>query len=113
MPTSSKICKQVIPYVFPIHQATIHATLPSMLDPDLKEHLIAIEKELVQIRRSSGGYASNLMRGILYGAGYVLGVALIIVIIGWVLNKIGVIPQISNQVNAFRAALDRIGGGVK
>lgn len=84
-----------------------------MIDPELKTHLETIEKELVDLRKGTHGLGPNLMRGIAYGAGYIVGAVLIIIIIGWILNIIGVIPALSSQVNEFRTALQRIGGPVK
>lgn len=83
------------------------------MDPELKTHLEIIEKELVEIRKSNGGLLSNLTRGIFYGAGYVVGAVLIILIIGWILNIIGVIPALSEIVGEFRSALQSIGGPIK
>jgi uncharacterized membrane protein len=41
------------------------------------------------------------------------GAVLIIVLIGWILNIIGIILAFTNQVTEFRDALNRIGGPVK
>jgi hypothetical protein len=79
-----------------------------MIDPELKNHLEKIENELSHIRKSSAGTWQALGRGVVYGAGYVIGAVFIIVIIGWVLNVIGVIPAFDRQVTAFRTALENI-----
>lgn len=84
-----------------------------MIDPELKTHLETIEKELVHIRKGAHGLFPNVMRGVAYGGGYVIGAILIIVLAGWILNIVGVIPALSNQVKEFRAALERIGGPIK
>lgn len=84
-----------------------------MIDPELKTHLENIERELIDLRKGSNGLRSNLTKGIVYGAGYIVGAVLIIIIIGWILNIVGVIPYFSSQVNEFRSALQRIGGPVK
>ncbi len=81
-----------------------------MIDPELKSHLESIEKEIVTLRKISTGFRSTLMRGMIYGAGYVIGAVVIVVIVGWVLNVIGVIPELSTQVKEFQTALERIGG---
>lgn len=84
-----------------------------MTDSDLKRHLETIEKELVSINESFNSLGSAFLRGIVYGAGYILGAAFIIVIIGWLLNIIGVIPELNNEVNDFKNALDKVGGPMK
>lgn len=65
------------------------------------------------MRTVSTGLWHTLWRGCIYGAGYVVGAVLIIVIVGWILNIIGVIPAFSREVTEFRTALENIGGTVK
>ena len=84
-----------------------------MIDPELKMHLETIERELVDLRKGTHGLVPNLIRGAVYGAGYIVGAVLIIIIVGWILNIIGIIPAFNNQVNEFRTALQHIGGPVK
>ncbi|MFA5132105.1 MAG: hypothetical protein WC444_02125 [Candidatus Paceibacterota bacterium] len=84
-----------------------------MIEPELQAHLESIEKEIIAFRNESNGLASTFTRGVVHGAGYVIGVVLIIIVIGWILNIVGVIPALNTQVSEFRAALDRIGGPVK
>lgn len=84
-----------------------------MIDPELKEHLETIESELVLLRKGTGGTYYSLWRGIVYGAGYVVGTILIIIIVGWVLNIVGVIPAFSREVGEFRTVLENISKPVK
>lgn len=84
-----------------------------MIDPELKTHLETIEKELVTLHKDLNSLSASFRKGIFYGAGYVIGIIFIIVVVGWVLNIIGVIPAFNDQVNAFRVALERIGGPIK
>ena len=84
-----------------------------MIDSELKEHLEKIEDELVKMRRRTTGVHHALLRGIVYGAGYVIGAVLIIIIVGWILNVIGVIPAFSHQVQIFQTALENVGRTVK
>jgi hypothetical protein len=84
-----------------------------MIDPELKTHLETIEKELVDLRISSTGFTPTLLRGMVYGTGYVLGAVLVVIIVGWILNIVGIIPAFNDQVDEFRTALQRIGGPVK
>jgi uncharacterized oligopeptide transporter (OPT) family protein len=80
-----------------------------MIDPELKEHLEKIEVELVQMRKRTVGIPHALSRGAVYGAGYILGTVLIIVMVGWILNIVGVIPAFSREVGEFRTALENVG----
>ncbi len=84
-----------------------------MIDPDLKSHLEKIEHELAYMRKVSTSLSATLWRGCIYGAGYVIGAVLIIVVVGWVLNIVGVIPAFNQQVSEFRTALENIGRTVK
>lgn len=84
-----------------------------MIDSELEDNLKKIENELSHMDKASTGTWRTFLRGCVYGAGYVIGVIVIIVVAGWVLNVIGVIPAISHQVAEFRTALQNIGGAVK
>jgi uncharacterized membrane protein len=84
-----------------------------MIDPELKHHLEKIEKELVELRVTTTSIKSSLVRGLVYGAGYVVGVVVVIVIVGWILNVVGIIPAFNDKVDAFRSALERVGGPIK
>ena len=79
-----------------------------MIDPELKSHLEKIEDELSHMRRVSTGIWYTLWRGCIYGAGYVIGAVIIIVIAGWILNIIGVIPAFSREVTDFQTVLKNI-----
>jgi hypothetical protein len=84
-----------------------------MIDPELKGYLEKIEDDLSRMRIASTGIWHTLWRGCVYGAGYVIGAALIIVIVGWILNLVGVIPAFGREVTDFRTALENIGNTVK
>ena len=84
-----------------------------MIDPELKKDLNRIDKELSHMDKASNGMWRTLWRGAIYGAGYIIGAVVVIVIIGWVLNVVGVIPAFDRQVAEFRAALQNFSGPVK
>lgn len=84
-----------------------------MIDPELKHHLETIEKELKAIRVATTSIKLSLVRGLVYGAGYVVGAVTIVVLVGWILNIIGIIPAFNDQVDEFRSALNRINTPVK
>ena len=77
-----------------------------MIDPELKRHLEIIENELTQMHRKTTGLKHALVRGIIYGAGYILGIVLIIVITGWILNVVGIIPAFSREVSEIKATFE-------
>ena len=81
-----------------------------VIDPELKNYLATIESEVVRIRKQSTGAWRALWHGVIYGAGYIIGAAIIVVIIGWILNIVGIIPALSQQVGEFRTALQNVGG---
>jgi hypothetical protein len=84
-----------------------------MIDPELRKDLKKLENELSQLNRATTGIWETLWRGCIYGAGYIIGAVIVIVIIGWVLNIVGVIPAFDRQVAEFRSALDNFSGPVK
>ncbi len=80
-----------------------------MIDPELKEHLEKIELQLSKTHTVSTGVWHTLLRGCMYGVGYVIGAVLIILIVGWILDVVGVIPAFSREVTQFRTALQNVG----
>lgn len=84
-----------------------------MIDPELKNDLKKIETELSHMDKVATGTWRTLWRGVIYGAGYVIGAIVIIVVVGWILDIVGVIPALNNQVAEFRTALEHIGATVK
>ncbi len=84
-----------------------------MIDPELKTQLIKIEKEVTVLRKELTALRLVFMRGLVNGAGYVIGGAIILTLIGWILNIAGIIPAFTQGVNEFRASVDRIGGTVR
>lgn len=84
-----------------------------MIDPELKNDLEDIEEKLSYMDKVASGTWRTLWRGVIYGAGYAIGAIVIIVVVGWILDVVGVIPALNNQVAEFRMALEHIGATVK
>ena len=84
-----------------------------MIDPELKSHLERIEAELVHMRKETVSLKASLVRGLIYGAGYIRGAALVLVLMGWILNIVGIIPAFNNQVQQFQDILQHIGTPIK
>jgi hypothetical protein len=74
---------------------------PTNLETTVRE----IETNIEQINHKVGGSWKALFRGILTGFGSVVGAALAIILIGWVLNFIGIIPAFRTQVDELRDSL--------
>lgn len=70
------------------------------------QQLKEINENLSAINRKTGGNLASFWRGVLTGFGYLLGALIAVLIVGWVLNVIGIIPAFSDQVDSLREALD-------
>lgn len=80
-----------------------------MIDPELKTHLDSINKNLAEINRKTGSSIwRSFFTGTLSGLGSVIGVAIAITIIGWILNSVGFIPAFRNEVTRLNDTLDQL-----
>jgi len=73
-----------------------------MNENDLNKNVSEINDHVAQISRKVGGSWLALWRGILTGFGYIIGALIAVIIIGWVLNIVGVIPAFKNQVESLK-----------
>jgi hypothetical protein len=76
-----------------------------MNENDLNRQMAEINENVAKINRRIGGNGMSLWRGILSGFGYIVGAFIAVLIIGWVLNAIGVIPAFKQQVESLKDAL--------
>lgn len=67
-----------------------------------------INENLQSIDKKLGSYWSNLFKGLLYGLGTVVGAGLAIILIGWFLTVIGVIPALKKTSDQWRAAIQQV-----
>lgn len=67
-----------------------------------------INDNLVKIDKKLGGYWLTFGKGLLYGLGTVIGAALAIILIGWFLNVIGVIPALKKTSDDWRSAIQQV-----
>ena len=81
-----------------------------MIDPELEKNLEKIENKLSHLDRETTGTWRTLWHGVVYGAGYVIGAIIIIIVVGWILNIVGVIPVLAHQAAEFRTALQNFEG---
>ena len=78
-----------------------------MTDEELKKHHIAVEQKLDKISKDLHSKTRALLTGILSGFGYILGIVAALVIVGYVLNVIGVIPAFREQAGEWRNLLQQ------
>ena len=77
-----------------------------MLDPELKEYLESLNGNVVRLQRGVSWWRS-LLHGLFTGFGYVLGFVIALVVLGWVLNVIGIIPAFKREVGDWRKLLQQ------
>ena len=73
-----------------------------MIDPELKTELDKLNRTLVGIFHKTESLWRAFVRGVLQGLGSVLGVVLAVLIIGWILNVMGVIPGLRQQASEWK-----------
>lgn len=77
-----------------------------MLEPELKNLLTTISKNVEQIHKGNNWWRS-LLHGLFTGFGYVMGFIAALVVLGWVLNAIGIIPSFRKEVEDWRKLLQQ------
>ncbi len=78
-----------------------------MIEQDLKEQLEKINKNVEVVAGRIGGSWKAFWHGLLRGFGSILGVAIAIALIGWVLNTLGYIPALQSQADEWKEIIDR------
>ncbi len=74
-----------------------------MIDPELKTQLEKIDNHLVGIFHKTESLWRAFVRGMLQGIGSIAGIALAILLIGWILNAMGIIPGIREQAREWQS----------
>jgi hypothetical protein len=78
-----------------------------MIDPDLKTQLDIVNSNLIAIKnKKSGGVWRSFFNGMFSALGYVAGLALVVVILGWTLQKTGLLKPFQDQVSNFTGLID-------
>lgn len=72
------------------------------------KHLAKIEGELSDIKESAGSWRGWFFRGVMQGAGIVIGTILAVILTGWVLSLLGVIPGLGDLAEYLRAVTDEV-----
>jgi len=75
------------------------------MEPELKSQLQNIQHEITEVSDKLGGNGWAFFRGLLGGFGSVIGAFLALLIIGWALNIIGIIPALKTKVEQWQGTL--------
>jgi len=75
-------------------------------DPEVRQ-LREIKQELKAIKGNTEA-ANSFLHGLLYGAGWIVGSLLAIVLIGWILSIMGVIPGFDKIAQILQAAFSQM-----
>lgn len=79
-----------------------------MTEHDLGGSVAELNENVKYIRRRVGGSGMALWRGIMSGFGYVIGAFVAVLLIGWVLNALGVIPSFKAQIDSLKSSLQQV-----
>lgn len=73
-----------------------------MLDPELQHYLSGISQHLVDLKAKKGpGVIRSFFNGVFSALGYIVGLLLIILFLGWILNRLGLLDQFKQQLSTF------------
>lgn len=87
------------------------------MEQDLEKQLQEINSNLVEIKNKKQGIFRSFFNGMFSALGYIVGLALIVVILGWFLNRIGLLPVFKQQISDFQLLINQakkimdVGGG--
>lgn len=78
-----------------------------MIDPELQHYLSGINQNLTEIKTKKGpGIWRSFFNGVFGALGYLVGVALVVIILGWFMQKTGLLKPFQDQVNNFTDLVD-------
>jgi hypothetical protein len=72
------------------------------------KHLQKIEDELGEIRDNTGRWGGWFFRGVMQGAGIIVGTIAGVVLFGWLLSILGFIPGFGDIAEYLRSVADRV-----
>ncbi len=72
------------------------------MNEEIEKQVEEISQNVELIRIKTGGSWTAFFRGILTGFGSVIGAFVAILIIGWALNVVGIIPAFKQQAESWR-----------
>jgi hypothetical protein len=78
-----------------------------MIEPELAKSLQEINNNLIEIKkRSKPGIWRSFFSGIFSALGYIAGLTIVIVILGWFLNKVGLLSAFKQQLADFSSLIN-------
>lgn len=72
------------------------------------EQLEEIQTDLQELKHLTGSNKAWFVRGILQGAGAIIGSILMVIVLGWTLSILGVIPGVSEIADYIRVYLNQV-----
>lgn len=72
------------------------------------KHLAKIEGQLSDIQHTSGSWKGWFLRGVMQGAGIVLGTILAVMLTGWLLSILGIIPGFGDLAEYLRTITEEV-----
>ncbi len=73
-----------------------------MIDPELKESLEKMDRHIVGIFHKTESIWRAFVRGIVHGIGSIFGIVVALLMVGWILNAMGVIPGLKTQAKQWQ-----------
>lgn len=73
------------------------------------EQLHEIKTDLQDLKQLTGSNKAWFFRGILQGAGAIIGSIAMLILLGWILSILGVIPGANELTDYIRAYMDKVG----
>jgi hypothetical protein len=73
------------------------------------EQLQEIKTDLQDLKHLTGSNKAWFLRGILQGAGAIIGSIAMLILLGWLLSILGVIPGASELSDYIRTYMDKVG----
>ena len=78
-----------------------------MLEPELQNYLSGINQNLTEIKnKKNPGVWRSFFNGMFSALGYVVGLVIVIIILGFVLKKTGLLANFQEQVKDFQAFMN-------
>lgn len=77
-----------------------------MLDPELKQYLETLNGSVVKAGQGLPWWRT-LLNGVMSGLGSVVGVGIAVILVGWLLNIIGIIPAFQREADSWRQLLQQ------
>jgi hypothetical protein len=77
-----------------------------MLDPELRQYLETLNGNVIKAGQGLTWWRT-LLNGVMSGVGSVVGVAVAVVLVGWFLNILGIIPAFQREAESWRQLLQQ------